>query len=49
MTNLAKLLGKRLIFFDGAMGTLLQKAGLPQGELPENWSLTHPETILEIH
>lgn len=31
----ADLWGKRLVFFDGAMGTMLQQAGLKGGELPE--------------
>ena len=41
-------LGKRLIFFDGGMGTMLQQKGLAAGELPELWNLTHPELITEI-
>ncbi|MGN1444021.1 MAG: homocysteine S-methyltransferase family protein [Acutalibacteraceae bacterium] len=36
-------------YFDGGMGTLLQKAGLMPGELPETWNLTHPEKMTEIH
>ncbi len=42
-------IGKRLYFFDGAMGTLLQENGLGIGELPEPWNLTHPEVVLNIH
>ena len=42
-------LGKRLLFFDGAMGSLLQEKGLGAGELPETWNLTRPDDILEIH
>ena len=42
-------LGKELMFFDGGMGTLLQKRGLAPGELPETWNLTRPEEIREIH
>ena len=42
-------LGKKLMFFDGGMGTLLQEKGLPVGELPESWNITHPETIKDIH
>lgn len=38
-----------LTYFDGAMGTILQEAGLPLGELPERWNLTHPELIRGIH
>lgn len=42
-------IGKRIIFFDGGMGTLLQKAGLKAGELPENWNLNNPEPVIQIH
>lgn len=34
---------------DGAMGTMLQKAGLKLGQVPETLSITNPETITEIH
>ena len=33
---------------DGAMGTMLQAAGLPVGALPELWNLTNPETVAAI-
>ena len=36
-------------YFDGGMGTLLQKEGLQPGELPETWNLTHPSVLEEIH
>ena len=42
-------LGKKLLFFDGAMGTMLQERGLESGELPEIWNVTKEEQILEIH
>ena len=38
-----------LIYLDGGMGTLLQRAGLPLGELPERWNITHPDVIVKIH
>ncbi len=41
--------GKEILFFDGAMGTMLQKNGLKTGELPENMNLTHHEVLLKIH
>lgn len=41
--------GKRLVFFDGAMGTMLQQAGLKGGELPELWNLQRPEVVEDIH
>lgn len=39
----------KLTFFDGGMGTLLQKEGLLPGELPENWNIEKPEIIRNIH
>ena len=41
--------GNEILFFDGAMGTMLQKNGLKTGELPENMNITHPEVLLKIH
>ena len=41
--------GKEILFFDGAMGTMLQKNGLKTGELPENMNITHPEVLIRIH
>ena len=40
---------KKMLILDGAMGTMLQAAGLPAGQLPELWNLTHPETVAAIH
>ena len=37
-----------ITLLDGAMGTMLQAAGLPVGELPELWNLTHPEEVAAI-
>lgn len=42
-------LGKELLFFDGGMGTLLQKEGLQPGELPEVWNIEHYEAVQKIH
>jgi 5-methyltetrahydrofolate--homocysteine methyltransferase len=42
-------LGKEILFFDGAMGTMLQKNGLKTGELPENMNITHSEVLIKIH
>ena len=38
-----------LTILDGGMGTLLQKAGLAPGELPERWNLAHAEEVTAIH
>lgn len=37
------------LFMDGGMGSMLQAAGLPVGELPEKWNVTHPEAITGVH
>ncbi|GAB6087577.1 homocysteine S-methyltransferase family protein [Alkaliphilus crotonatoxidans] len=39
----------KMILFDGAMGTMLQRAGLEVGALPELLNLEKPELIREIH
>lgn len=44
-----ELLGNRILFFDGGMGTLLQERGLQTGEVPETWNIRHPEVIRQIH
>lgn len=43
------LLGKKTLFFDGAMGTMLQDAGLKPGELPELWNFSHAGEVEKIH
>ncbi len=40
---------ERVILFDGALGTMLQEAGLPPGECPELWNLKHPESVAAVH
>ena len=47
--NFRTFLKDNLVILDGGMGTLLQKAGLVPGELPEVWNLTHPEVVTSIH
>ena len=37
------------IILDGGMGTMLQAAGLPVGQLPELWNITAPEKITAVH
>ena len=38
----------KIILLDGAMGTMLQAAGLPVGHLPELWNITYPEIVTTI-
>ncbi len=47
--SLMETIRRRRLFFDGAMGTLLQEEGLKAGELPELWNLTHPDVVEAIH
>lgn len=42
-------INQKLTLLDGAMGTVLQAAGLKLGELPEVFNLLHPEQIADIH
>ena len=37
------------LYFDGAMGTMLQKAGLEAGGLPEVYNIEHPDVLSLIH
>lgn len=49
MNKLTQLLKEKRLILDGGFGTMLQQAGLPDGQPPEGWNLTHPEKIREIH
>ena len=41
--------GRAFLLFDGGMGTMLQEAGLPAGELPELLCLTNPDVVTGVH
>lgn len=52
--HLEKLYGtkgalKMITVFDGAMGTMLHKAGMTPGECPEQWNIDHPSIVTDIH
>ena len=47
--KISDLLQNEIVIFDGGMGTMLQRAGLRPGELPEYWNITHPEVVESIH
>ncbi|MDD3919598.1 MAG: homocysteine S-methyltransferase family protein [Eubacteriales bacterium] len=49
MQGILQAAKNQILFFDGAMGTMLQAAGLSAGELPEVWNITHPEVVRHIH
>ena len=42
-------LGREILFFDGAMGTMLQSRGLKLRELPEVQNIVRPEVLESIH
>lgn len=42
-------LQNRIVLLDGAMGTMLQKSGVPIGKVPEALNITHPEVVMDIH
>lgn len=46
--NFREYLKNNIVFLDGGMGTLLQKSGLPVGEYPERWNISHPDVIVDI-
>ena len=46
---LSRLNSGRVIVADGAMGTMLQAAGLPIGMAPEGWLLENPDSVIGVH
>ncbi|RXM58280.1 homocysteine methyltransferase [Clostridium tetani] len=49
LVKIKDILGKEILIFDGAMGTMLQKYGLAVGEIPEILNIKEREKIIEIH
>lgn len=48
LAGLSRQGGPRL-YFDGGMGTMLQRSGLPAGVAPELFCLERPAVLLDIH
>jgi len=48
-SRLARLLSQRILVADGAMGTMLQDAGLQPGTPPEVWNRDRPEAVRAVH
>jgi 5-methyltetrahydrofolate--homocysteine methyltransferase len=44
-----KLISEEYTVLDGALGTLLHEKGLSSAELPEEWNISHPEILKNIH
>ncbi len=49
MPDLLKRLQTEVLVVDGAMGTMLQRAGIPPEQCPEQLNATNPELILQLH
>ncbi len=47
--NILEALGKKILFFDGGMGSMLQKKGMTPGENTDIWNFTRPEDIMDVH
>lgn len=46
---LSELKSKKVLLCDGAMGTELQRRGLKAGDCPEEYNISNPKIIQEIH
>ena len=42
-------IGRRVVLFDGGMGSMLIAAGLGEKEVPELWNINHPGKMIDIH
>ena len=47
--DIRELIGKKMLYFDGGLGTLLQAAGLQPGEEPERWNIEHADVVKNVH
>lgn len=47
--RVAEYIKHNRLYFDGGMGTMLQKSGLKAGGLPEVYNIEHPDIVLNIH
>lgn len=43
-----KWINNRLIYLDGATGSILMKRGMPAGVCPEKWILEHPDILIGL-
>ena len=49
MPDILRRLGHEVLVVDGAMGTMLQRAGMPSGQCPEELNVTNPEMVTAVH
>ncbi|MGN1414583.1 MAG: homocysteine S-methyltransferase family protein [Anaerovoracaceae bacterium] len=46
--KITEVLGSRILFFDGGMGSMLQQKGMTPGENTDLWNITRPEDIQDV-
>ena len=46
--KITEVLGKRILFFDGGMGSMLQQKGMIPGENTDIWNITRPKDIQDV-
>lgn len=44
-----ELIRRKVVLFDGGMGSMLIAAGLGEGEVPEGWNLSRPDVVTGVH
>jgi len=49
MADIGRRLGHEVLVVDGAMGTMLQRAGIPAEQCPEQLNVTAPDIIEDLH
>lgn len=49
MPDILKRLGREVLVVDGAMGTMLQRAGMPPEQCPEELNVMDPQMVSQIH
>ncbi len=49
MKTVLEAIKERRLYLDGGMGSMLQAAGLPEGLLPDVWSIQNPQAIQDVH
>ncbi|MDO9556068.1 MAG: homocysteine S-methyltransferase family protein [Coriobacteriia bacterium] len=49
MPDIDRRLGRDVLVIDGAMGTMLQRGGVPLEQCPEQLNVTAPEIVEDIH
>ena len=49
MKTILEAIKERRLYLDGGLGSMLQAAGLPEGLLPDLWSIQNPEAVQNVH